>query len=62
VTYRGGPGYYADTVGLKTIAERLAFYASQTGDTSLEPTPLLKSLADKRKTSHHWQKQVERLA
>ena len=48
--YRGGPMYYADTVGLKTIADRLAFYAKQTGDASLEPAPLLKKLADEGKT------------
>ena len=48
--YRGGPMFYADSVGLKTIAERLSFYAKQTNDPSLEPTPLLKRLADEGKT------------
>lgn len=48
--YRGGPMFYADQVGLKTIAERLSFYAKQTNDPSLEPTPLLKRLADEGKT------------
>ena len=48
--YRGGPMYYADTVGLKKIAERLAFYAKQNNDPSLEPAPLLKKLADEGKT------------
>jgi len=48
--YRGGPMYYADTVGLKRIAERLAFYAKQNNDPSLEPAPLLKKLADEGKT------------
>ncbi len=48
--YRGGPMYYADQVGLKHIAERLAYYAKQTGDPSLEPAPLLKRLADEGKT------------
>lgn len=43
--YRGGPMYWADQVGLKHIAERLAFYAEKTNDPSLEPTPLLKRLA-----------------
>jgi len=48
--YRGGPMYYADTVGLKRIAERLSFYAKQNNDASLEPAPLLKKLADEGKT------------
>ena len=48
--YRGGPMFYADLVGLKEIAERLSFYAKQTNDTSLEPAPLLKKLADEGKT------------
>ncbi|MGJ4926823.1 3-hydroxyacyl-CoA dehydrogenase NAD-binding domain-containing protein [Bradyrhizobium sp. HKCCYLS2038] len=48
--YRGGPMYWADSVGLKHIAERLAFYAKETNDPSLEPAPLLKQLADEGKT------------
>ena len=48
--YRGGPMYWADTVGLKHIADRLAFYAKETSDPSLEPAPLLKKLADEGKT------------
>jgi len=48
--YRGGPMFYADQVGLKKIAERLSFYAKETNDPSLEPTPLLKKLADEGKT------------
>ncbi|WP_316201484.1 MULTISPECIES: 3-hydroxyacyl-CoA dehydrogenase NAD-binding domain-containing protein [unclassified Bradyrhizobium] len=48
--YRGGPMYWADSVGLKHIAERLAFYAKETNDPSLEPAPLLKQLAEEGKT------------
>ncbi|VIO81009.1 3-hydroxyacyl-CoA dehydrogenase NAD-binding domain-containing protein [Bradyrhizobium ivorense] len=48
--YRGGPMYWADTVGLKHIADRLSFYAKETNDPSLEPAPLLKKLADEGKT------------
>jgi len=48
--YRGGPMYWADTVGLKHIAERLAFYAKETNDPSLEPAPLLKQLAAEGRT------------
>ncbi|SFJ30753.1 3-hydroxyacyl-CoA dehydrogenase NAD-binding domain-containing protein [Bradyrhizobium sp. cf659] len=44
--YRGGPMYYADHVGLKTIAAKLSDYAKEASDPSLEPAPLLKQLAD----------------
>ncbi len=42
---RGGPMFYADQVGLKTIAERLAHYAEATGTETLKPAPLLVKLA-----------------
>ncbi len=42
---RGGPMFYADQVGLKTIAERLAHYAEATGTETLKPAPLLAKLA-----------------
>ncbi|MGV7216371.1 3-hydroxyacyl-CoA dehydrogenase NAD-binding domain-containing protein [Bradyrhizobium sp. UFLA05-112] len=48
--YRGGPMYWADTVGLKHIADRLSVYAKETNDPSLEPAPLLKRLAAEGKT------------
>ena len=37
--------FWADSVGLKHIADRLAFYAKETNDPSLEPAPLLRKLA-----------------
>jgi 3-hydroxyacyl-CoA dehydrogenase len=48
--YRGGPMYWADTVGLQHIADRLSVYAKETNDPSLEPAPLLKKLAAEGKT------------
>jgi 3-hydroxyacyl-CoA dehydrogenase len=45
--WTGGPMHYADNVGLKHIAERLNFYAEQSGDASLRPAALLQRLADK---------------
>ncbi|WP_439408033.1 3-hydroxyacyl-CoA dehydrogenase NAD-binding domain-containing protein [Bradyrhizobium sp. DASA03076] len=48
--YRGGPMYWADSVGLKHIADRLSYYAKETNDPSLEPAPLLKKLAAEGKT------------
>ena len=44
--WRGGPMHYADSVGLKSIAERLRHYASQLGDELLLPAPLLVKLAN----------------
>ena len=43
--WRGGPMHWADTVGLKAIAEALSRFAAETGDDSQEPAPLLKRLA-----------------
>lgn len=43
--WRGGPMHWADTVGLDLIVRRLEEQASETGDASLEPAPLLRRLA-----------------
>ncbi len=49
--YRGGPMFYADSVGLKHIAERLSVLRQgRPTIPSLEPAPLLKRLADEGKT------------
>ncbi len=45
-SWTGGPMHYADTVGLRRIAERLDAYAESTGDASLRPAALLRRLAD----------------
>lgn len=47
--WRGGPMYWADTVGLGTIVARLEQQAAETGDTTLEPAPLLRRLAEQGK-------------
>ena len=44
--WTGGPMHYADNAGLRHIAERLNFYAEQTGDETLRPAALLQRLAD----------------
>ena len=44
--WRGGPMHWADTVGLKHVAEALTRFARETGDDSQEPAPLLRKLAD----------------
>jgi 3-hydroxyacyl-CoA dehydrogenase len=43
--WRGGPMFYADTVGLAKVRDRLAEYARRSGDKALEPAPLLERLA-----------------
>jgi 3-hydroxyacyl-CoA dehydrogenase len=43
--YRGGPMFYADVVGLRTIVEQLEFYAAKLNEPSLKPTALLARLA-----------------
>ncbi|MDI4231777.1 3-hydroxyacyl-CoA dehydrogenase NAD-binding domain-containing protein [Bradyrhizobium sp. Arg237L] len=43
--HRGGPMFYADLVGLKTIVERLEFYARSLNEPALKPTALLARLA-----------------
>ncbi len=47
--YRGGPMWYADTVGLKKVYERVREFQQQHGPT-WEPAPLLKELAESGKT------------
>lgn len=43
--WRGGPMFWADSVGLDVIAKRLEAQAAEIGDKALEPAPLLKLLA-----------------
>jgi 3-hydroxyacyl-CoA dehydrogenase len=47
--YRGGPMWYADTVGLKTVYERIREFQQRNGGW-WEPAPLLKRLAEQGKT------------
>jgi 3-hydroxyacyl-CoA dehydrogenase len=44
-TWRGGPMFYANTVGLKHVADRMTEFSKQTGDERHMPAPLLKKLA-----------------
>ena len=46
--YRGGPMWYADTVGLKTVYERILEFQRHHGEW-WEPAPLLKKLAEQGK-------------
>jgi 3-hydroxyacyl-CoA dehydrogenase len=47
--YRGGPMWYADTVGLKNVYERVSEFHRQHGE-NWKPAPLLKRLAEEGKT------------
>jgi 3-hydroxyacyl-CoA dehydrogenase len=47
--YRGGPMWYADTVGLKKVYERISEFHRQHGEI-WQPAPLLARLADQSKT------------
>jgi 3-hydroxyacyl-CoA dehydrogenase len=47
--YRGGPMWYADTVGLKKVYERISEFHRQHGEL-WEPAPLLKQLAEQGRT------------
>jgi 3-hydroxyacyl-CoA dehydrogenase len=51
--YRGGPMWYADTVGLKSVYARVHEFHKQYGHL-WEPAPLLKKLAEEGKTFADW--------
>ncbi len=48
--WTGGPMFHADLVGLAKIRDRLAAFAKQSGDKTLEPAPLLARLAGEGRT------------
>ncbi len=50
--YRGGPMYWADSVGLAKIAEKIAAYGDSLGGRHWELSPLLRRLADESGTLH----------
>ncbi len=54
--YRGGPMWYADTVGLKKVYDRICEFQKQHGEL-WTPAPLLKQLADQGKTFADFNKQ-----
>jgi 3-hydroxyacyl-CoA dehydrogenase len=47
--HRGGPMWFADTVGLQKVYERVRAFEQQHGDL-WQPAPLLRQLAEERKT------------
>jgi len=51
--YRGGPMWYADTVGLQQVYSRIQEFRSQHGEV-WEPAPLLRQLAQAGRTFADW--------
>lgn len=47
--HRGGPMFYADSIGLPALCKRLSAAAARTGDAGLQPAPLLVKLAQEGK-------------
>jgi 3-hydroxyacyl-CoA dehydrogenase len=54
--HRGGPMWYADTVGLKKVYDRVREFHQQHGEL-WEPAPLLKQLAEQGKTFAEYNKE-----
>lgn len=52
--YRGGPMFYADTIGLKTLHEGMLRYRDRFGPMHWEPAPLLRRLAGEGRTLADW--------
>ncbi len=59
--YRGGPMWYADTVGLKKVYARIQEFEKQHGNL-WAPAPLLKQLAEEGKTFADFDKRVSETA
>ena len=59
--YRGGPMWYADTVGLKKVYDRVCEFHRQHG-MLWEPAPLLKELAEAGKKFADYQREAGRAA
>jgi 3-hydroxyacyl-CoA dehydrogenase len=54
--YRGGPMWYADTVGLRNVYDRVCEFREQQGEL-WEPVPLLKRLAETNQTFAEFHKE-----
>jgi len=52
--YRGGPLYWADSIGLSEVAERIRHYGDTVGGRQWELSPLLAKLADEDGKLHQF--------
>jgi len=58
--YRGGPMFYADTVGLKVIYDKIIGFQKTLDPQYWQPAPLLKKLALAGSTFAQWQAEQSR--
>jgi 3-hydroxyacyl-CoA dehydrogenase len=54
--YRGGPMFYAETIGLKTLLDGMLRYREIFGPTHWEPAPLLRKLVENGQSIADWQR------
>ncbi|HEX8997992.1 MAG TPA: 3-hydroxyacyl-CoA dehydrogenase family protein, partial [Ktedonobacterales bacterium] len=52
--YRGGPMFYAETIGLKTLLDGINKYRAEFGPMHWEPAPLLVKLVQEGKSLADW--------
>jgi len=55
--YRGGPMFYADTIGLPKLLEGMRRYRDIFGPMHWEPSPLLVRLVEEGKTLAQWDRE-----
>ena len=60
--WRGGPMFYADTVGLPHVLAKIEEFEKKHGSDLWAPAPLLKKLAEAGKTFESWDKEKESAA
>jgi 3-hydroxyacyl-CoA dehydrogenase len=57
--YRGGPMFYADSIGLRTLYDGMLKYREQFGPMHWEPAPLLTRLVEEGRTLADWSRAGE---
>ncbi len=60
--WRGGPMFYADTIGLDKVLAKIEQFEKRHGSDLWAPAPLLKKLAAAGKTFESWDKEKESAA
>ncbi len=60
--WRGGPMFYADTIGLKHVLAKVEEFEKRHGSDLWAPAPLLRKLAEAGKTFEGWDKERESAA
>jgi 3-hydroxyacyl-CoA dehydrogenase len=60
--WRGGPMFYADTIGLPHVLAKIEEFEKRHGSDLWAPAPLLKKLAEAGKTFESWDKEKESAA